>query len=440
MIDSGVCDGQGWTVKDYPLCRRFGVDAAARAQRLNFLGISDADCACMLGLRPIFERIADDMVDDFYEHVLSFEGTARFLGDPTLVTSLKQAQRTHFVGLAAGTYDADYFESRLRVGTTHTRIGLEPEWYIGGYMRQAAFLQRRLVEELKGDAATLAAAARAVPKIILLDIGLANDAYIHGGFVERSLADAHAREADRAQRALSERDEEAARRERLLQMVMHDVRSPVTAMMATARVGLRHWRDTTEPPGKQFSLIEESGNGVLRIIDNMVSIARTPHGELPVHPERFDIQQCVRACAEALRSFAEQHNHSLVTECAGDLWAESLDPILVRRVVSNLLVNAIRHTPSGTSVRTGCLRTDHSICIAVEDDGQGIPRRQRERLFEPRGAGTRPLDGGEGAWLDTGLGLPFCALACRSMGGSIRLEDRPQNSGTRFIVELPLRP
>jgi signal transduction histidine kinase len=435
-VDSVVMGSETGAVSETPLCEKLGLDDVARKRRLQFLGVDDDICVAVRTLGPFMEQVADEVVDAFYAHILAHEETARFLGDPVVVNRLKRSQRAHFIQLASGEYGGRYFESRLMVGLVHARIGLEPHWYLGGYLVQWNALGKLMAELLPGGPTAVLAATQAMSKIIMLDMALATDAYINSGFVDRAVAESHAREAERAHRALTERDEEASRREQLLQMVVHDIRSPVTAMMATARVGLRHWRETTEPPGKQFKLIEDSGTGVLRIIDNMVGTTRAAGGELAVKPEAFDVAETVRACADALLPFAEQNNHGLTVRLGGSVRTANLDPTLVRRVVSNLMVNAIRHTPGGTTVRASYEASDGEVRIRVEDDGPGIPRRQRDGLFHGgRGLHERKQPA-EGTWVDTGLGLPFCALACHSMGGTIKLVDGDE-CGACFLVVLP---
>lgn len=435
-VDSVVEGSERRAVGVTPLCDKLGLDASARERRLLFLGIGSSDCEVLRELAPFLESVCIPIIDAFYVHLFEFQETARFLTDETAVERLKALQRQHFVELACGDYGADYFESRLRVGLVHARIGLQPHWYLGSYLVQSTHLQDRLREAFASDQAYCGTAQLALSKVIMLDMALATDAYIHAGFVDRTVAESHAQAAERAQRALTERDEEAARREQLLHMVVHDIRSPVTAMMATARVGLRRWRETTEAPGKQFALIEESGGGVLRIIDNMVATARTAGGELAVRPEAFNVSETVRACAEALQPFAEQNDHSLIVLRGQSIDCEVLDPVLVRRVVSNLMVNAVRHTPGGTTVRASCEATKDSVRICVEDDGPGIPHRQRDGLFQGGRALPEKREATAGTWVDTGLGLPFCALACRSMGGTIELLNASRQ-GACFVVVLP---
>jgi signal transduction histidine kinase len=205
-------------------------------------------------------------------------------------------------------------------------------------------------------------------------------------------------------------------------------------MMATARVGLRRYSDTEAAPGKQFRLIETTGRSVLGIIDNMLTVARMSQGQIPITPEAFDVVEVVRTCVDELLPFSQQTGHGVLFAPPAPVPVAALDKILVRRIVSNLLVNAFRHTPVGTHVAVSCVTQNGRCLVRVADDGPGLSKSALEKLFDDPGpAGHRS----DGAYIDSGLGLPFCRLACERLGGSIRVDDTIAR-GTAFIVDLPI--
>lgn len=413
-----------------------GLDVPECERRMQFLGFGPDDRERLAEIAAFLPDIIDGILDRFYDHLRAFPETARFVRDPELVARLKAAQRDHFLQLCSGPYDSDYFESRLRVGVAHARIRLDPQWYLGAYLLQIQFVYAALTERMPGRHDDVAACMLALWKIVILDIALATDAYIYGGFVERSLAQAHAFEADRARTALEQRQREEERREELLSMVVHDIRSPVAAMIATARAGMRRFRDRTEPPGRQFDLIEQAGQNVLHIIDNVVAHARAPGGEMPMHPEAFDVAEVVRLCVEQLLPFVKQTGHYVTIEELETADAAYLDRVLVRRVVSNLLMNACRHTPAGSAITVSCRKQgDDEVALVISDDGPGVPPAVRDSVFGTEAPRQRPSSA---AYFDSGLGLPFCRLACERMGGAITL-DPGAGRGARFLVRLPLR-
>lgn len=411
-----------------------GLDAAERERRMQFLDFGPADHARLARAASFIESIADGMVEVFYERILAYPATASFLTDPALVARLKAAQRRHFIELCNGPYDAAYFESRLRVGLAHARIRLDPYLYLGGYLIQIEYTRQRFHKEFGGDPALSEAFLRSFGKVIMLDIALATDAYIYGGFVERTTADSQAYEAALAQEALETKKREEEKREELLRMVVHDIRSPVAAIMATARAAMRRHRDLSESPGKQFSLVEATGQNVLQIIDNMVAHAKAPGGELPVHLSPFDVSEVVSACVAQLFPFAQQTGHLMRVVTLEPVPSTKLDKVLVRRVISNLLMNACRHTPAGSTIKIKCSTTRSECRVVVSDDGPGLPSAVRDSFREERDLAPRT---DAGSYVDSGLGLPFCVMACQRMGGRLELENTAQR-GSTFVVRLPV--
>src|SRR5207247_1702551 len=97
------------------------------------------------------------------------------------------------------------------------------------------------------------------------------------------------------------------------------------------------------------------------------------------------------------------------------------DPELTRRIIENLVVNAIKHTKIEEQVRVVISGSANRAYIAVNDEGPGVPQEKRTRIFEPYSAeALRSAAGYE----SSGLGLAFCRLAVEAQGGTIRIEDR----------------
>ena len=118
-------------------------------------------------------------MDDFYTHLLTFEETRRFIPDDHALERLKRTQAAYFESLTAGEYGGDYIRDRLRVGLAHERIGLAPKWYIGAYSKYLCGLLPEVWRLHKRNPDRFIATYRALLKIVLLDMGLAIDTYIH---------------------------------------------------------------------------------------------------------------------------------------------------------------------------------------------------------------------------------------------------------------------
>ena len=101
--------------------------------RLGFLALGSADLKRLAALRPLFEKHASALVDAFYQHLISFSKTRRFLVDPQVRERLIRSQRDYLLSLAGPKIDDEYLAQRRSIGEIHERIGLEPRWYLGAY-------------------------------------------------------------------------------------------------------------------------------------------------------------------------------------------------------------------------------------------------------------------------------------------------------------------
>ncbi len=154
------------------------LDDAAVARRLAFLRLEEADLARLRTLHALLQDYAEPFSRSFYDHLLAFEETARLLPDPETVERLRQSQARYFGTLTAGTYDLRYVRDRLRVGVVHQRIGLAPAWYFGAYGWYLSELIPEIWRRLAGDHEEFIATLQALTKVLLLDMGLAVDAYV----------------------------------------------------------------------------------------------------------------------------------------------------------------------------------------------------------------------------------------------------------------------
>lgn len=152
------------------------MDPEAIRSRRAFCELRDDDLALLASLRSFAEKHTDAMVDAFYALLLGHEHTRKFFPDDATVRRVKATQRAYFLGLFDGRCDAAYVEDRLRVGSTHERIGLAPTWYLGAYRRYLDLLHERLFAEL--PPAQASAAFSSLQRLVWFDVTLAIETYI----------------------------------------------------------------------------------------------------------------------------------------------------------------------------------------------------------------------------------------------------------------------
>lgn len=217
-------------------------------------------------------------------------------------------------------------------------------------------------------------------------------------------------------------------KEQLAAFLVHDLKNPVNGIELQAEV-VRRDPGATERTRRAAGRIQDETRALMRMITNLLDISKGDEGRLSPARAEIDLVALGNEVIEALQARAEGAGVTLTAE----ITVKSLraDGDLIRRVLENLVDNAIRHAPEGSAVRLGAARTDQATELRVADAGRGVPPDQRERVFErffqaPDDAGGRT---------NRGLGLAFCKLVVEAHGGHIRIDDA--KPGAIFCVTLP---
>lgn len=153
------------------------LDEAELRNRRSFFQITDEDLERLTKMRPFAEKHTKEIVDDFYDLIMSHSEMRKFFPDEASLRRVKRLQGEYFLALFTGKLDLAYVEDRLRVGAAHERIGLSPKFYLGAYRRYLELILKYMTAEF-GDRAELHADYIAVQKIVYFDVALAIDTYI----------------------------------------------------------------------------------------------------------------------------------------------------------------------------------------------------------------------------------------------------------------------
>jgi signal transduction histidine kinase len=219
-------------------------------------------------------------------------------------------------------------------------------------------------------------------------------------------------------------------KERLTAFVVHDLKNPVNALDLHAQLLLRN---PALPDSAQRSVqhIREEARTLLRLILNLLDISKSEQARLTPRPSEIALDALSSDIIEAFALRAEGSQVTLERQIEAPRLRA--DPDLFRRVLENLVDNAIRHAPPGSSIVLSAVADGASTLIRVADHGRGIPAAQRESVFEAfvQGSGEGALTARTGR----GLGLAFCRLAVEAHEGKIWVEDG--HPGAVFCVRLP---
>lgn len=219
-------------------------------------------------------------------------------------------------------------------------------------------------------------------------------------------------------------------KERLTAFVVHDLKNPVNAMDLHAQV-LLHERSL--PPGARESALQirAEARQLSRMIVNLLDLAKADEGQLAPRRSDVDLRALVDGVLAELTVNAEIRKVSFRSVLGTERIHADQD--LFRRLLANLVENAIRYAPPGTSVTVTSESADSGTDVRVADAGKGIPPEMREKVFDP----FVQVESGEHvvARGSRGLGLTFCKVTAEAHGGRIWVEDAAP--GAVFCVRVP---
>lgn len=243
---------------------------------------------------------------------------------------------------------------------------------------------------------------------------------------------AHKEKIETIEKDLAQLREAETVRERLLYMTIHDLKNPLSLVISNLA-----YLEGMEPGGEAAEILKLSRFGCERLLD-MIKATLDSHkmevGKFQLHASCFDIADMARRILKEFEVVARFDEIRMEYDGPGKAMVRA-DGGVVRRILSNLLDNALRHSPTGGRVTVGVREAGEMVLLSVSDEGEGVDEADRERIFNAYEQARNSMgpDGKDGSH---GLGLAFCKLAAEAHGGSISL-DSEQGKGARFTVSLP---
>jgi len=213
----------------------------------------------------------------------------------------------------------------------------------------------------------------------------------------------------------------------LLHAVSHDLKGPLAAILGAMQTLRREAQLALTPEELEslYTMIEQSGHKMDRLVDDLLDLDRLDRGQLQPRRVPADVGALAR---RVTRESTSLDGHPVRIDA--DAVLVSVDAAKVERIIENLLLNIAKHTPPATPVRVRVTARADGVELAVEDEGPGIPEDLRVEVFDAFRRG--PNAGGSGV----GIGLSLVKRFAELHGGSAHVEDRV-GGGARFVVWLP---
>jgi signal transduction histidine kinase len=220
-------------------------------------------------------------------------------------------------------------------------------------------------------------------------------------------------------------------RESFISSVSHELRTPLQQILLFSEL-LR--MDKLEGSERRHSIevVERETRRLINLVENVLRFSRASRGKDPLTIEPVALEPLVRDAMRAFELLAKANDVNIVLEVEQQVDA-MVDANAVRRVLLNLLDNAVKYGPPGQTVTVRVSADGDSAVLTVADQGPGVPPADRARVWEP----FQRLDREERAAIaGSGMGLAIVRELVERMNGTVRIDDAP-GGGARFIVELP---
>ncbi|MDJ0756807.1 MAG: GAF domain-containing sensor histidine kinase [Ardenticatenaceae bacterium] len=237
-------------------------------------------------------------------------------------------------------------------------------------------------------------------------------------------------------RDVTDQIEQETWREQFTNMVVHDLRNPITTLLTSLDTLERHPNRPVKPvvlTGKRVT------HHMLDMVDSLMDIARIEAGKMIVEAEAMRLPAVANRVIQDMLPLAFTKEVELTFSYPDDLPAVWADEVLVRRILVNLLDNALKFTSSGGRINgflgaepAADARVDDGVRCTIIDTGPGIPAAERDQIFDR----FVKFDRGGRQVRGTGVGLTFCKMAVEAQGGRIWVDDAP-GGGSCFVLTLP---
>jgi signal transduction histidine kinase/CheY-like chemotaxis protein len=227
--------------------------------------------------------------------------------------------------------------------------------------------------------------------------------------------------------------EQVRRRDDFLAMLSHELRNPLAAIHGAGLILMREEAEMRVRQGAR-EIFDRQFKHLMRLLDDLLDIARIARGKLEVQKERVALNQIVRDAVAAVSPQANKRGHALQVDIPAEpLWVWG-DATRLGQVVVNLLNNAVKFTPEKGHLSLSVTASADEVALRICDDGPGIPKELLPRIFEPFVQGGQSLARSEGG---LGLGLALADTIVRLHGGSIDAQPNEDCPGVSFTVRLP---
>ena len=218
--------------------------------------------------------------------------------------------------------------------------------------------------------------------------------------------------------------------------ISHDLRSPLNIILSI----LQCYKDDYKDIGKgnqckeHTEIIKRNGYKILKLINNLIDTTKLEKNHYNIKRENLDIINLIEWNVSSIDKYAKQKNIALVFDTNVEECVMAIDPQAIDRIIMNLISNAIKFSPHGSSIYINTWKSINQITISIRDEGMGIPKDEQNTIFNrfvQSSKNKRHENCG------SGIGLDLVKYLTKAHNGSIELRSE-EDCGSEFIIKLPI--
>ena len=211
--------------------------------------------------------------------------------------------------------------------------------------------------------------------------------------------------------------------------IIHDLRSHLNVITSAAQFMEHNYKDDKNL--KCIEIIKRNSFKMLKLINNLIDSNKIKNNYYKLNKKNIDIVPMIENTISCIEKFASERNINLIFDTNEEECIMAIDPEAIDRVIMNLLSNAIKFSNENSEIYINLLVKDKEIELSFKDEGCGISKEEKERVFERfyQGKNNDNIEG-------SGIGLNLCMLFVKAHGGKLLLESEI-NKGSIFTVILP---
>ena len=225
------------------------------------------------------------------------------------------------------------------------------------------------------------------------------------------------------------------RKDEFLAMLAHELRNPLAPLRNAAQILKLQAHELPPAIVKVQAIVERQVDQLVRLVDDLLDIARITQGKITLQQEIFDLRAIIEQTVEISQPLIREYKHQLELSLPDEAIKVRGDPARLTQVVANILNNAAKYTPIGGSIRLALTRTNDAVAISVRDNGSGIPQEIMPHIFDLFTQANRTLHRSQGG---LGIGLTLVRQIIEMHGGTVQAFSAGPGQGSEFIVRLPV--